>query len=51
MRSFKIPEDDGNDITRTFFNPDREGWLIKEGPVSLILHLNLLKNNNSSNKK
>lgn len=28
---FKIPEDDGNDITRTFFNPDREGWLIKEG--------------------
>lgn len=28
---FKIPEDDGNDITRTFFNPDREGWLTKEG--------------------
>lgn len=28
---FKIPEDDGNDITRTFFNPDREGWLVKEG--------------------
>uniref|UniRef100_A0A673KLP4 Cytohesin-3-like n=1 Tax=Sinocyclocheilus rhinocerous TaxID=307959 RepID=A0A673KLP4_9TELE len=22
---FKIPEDDGNDLTHTFFNPDREG--------------------------
>ena len=30
---FKIPEDDGNDITRTFFNPDREGWLTKEGKI------------------
>ncbi|XP_030638813.1 cytohesin-3 [Chanos chanos] len=28
---FKIPEDDGNDVTHTFFNPDREGWLLKEG--------------------
>ncbi|XP_076839079.1 cytohesin-1-like isoform X2 [Brachyhypopomus gauderio] len=28
---FKIPEDDGNDLTHTFFNPDREGWLMKEG--------------------
>ncbi|XP_062874480.1 cytohesin-1-like [Trichomycterus rosablanca] len=28
---FKIPEDDGNDLTPTFFNPDREGWLLKEG--------------------
>ncbi|XP_048575426.1 cytohesin-2 isoform X2 [Nematostella vectensis] len=28
---FKIPEDDGSDITHTFFNPDREGQLIKEG--------------------
>ncbi|KAG5279662.1 hypothetical protein AALO_G00080230 [Alosa alosa] len=28
---FKIPEDDGNDLTHTFFNPDREGWLLKEG--------------------
>ncbi|KAM6344674.1 cytohesin-1 isoform 3-T3 [Alca torda] len=26
---FKIPEDDGNDLTHTFFNPDREGWLLK----------------------
>lgn len=33
---FKIPEDDGNDLTHTFFNPDREGWLLKLG-----------KNNNS----
>ncbi|XP_031558600.1 cytohesin-1-like [Actinia tenebrosa] len=29
--AFKIPEDDGNDITQTFFNPDREGVLVKEG--------------------
>uniref|UniRef100_UPI00358F0540 cytohesin-1-like n=3 Tax=Myxine glutinosa TaxID=7769 RepID=UPI00358F0540 len=28
---FKIPEDDGNDLTLTFFNPDREGWLLKLG--------------------
>uniref|UniRef100_A0A8C6KX53 Cytohesin 1b n=1 Tax=Nothobranchius furzeri TaxID=105023 RepID=A0A8C6KX53_NOTFU len=26
---FKIPEDDGNDLTHTFFNPDKEGWLLK----------------------
>ncbi|XP_061770443.1 cytohesin 4b isoform X1 [Nerophis ophidion] len=28
---FKIPEDDGLDLTHTFFNPDREGWLLKLG--------------------
>ncbi|CAM9170573.1 unnamed protein product, partial [Lampetra fluviatilis] len=28
---FKIPEDDGNDLTYTFFNPDHEGWLLKLG--------------------
>nr|XP_014350586.1 PREDICTED: cytohesin-3-like [Latimeria chalumnae] len=28
---FKIPEDDGKDLTHTFFNPDREGWLMKLG--------------------
>lgn len=28
---FKIPEDDGNDLTHTFFNPEREGWLLKSG--------------------
>ncbi|PRD24997.1 UNVERIFIED_CONTAM: Cytohesin-1 [Trichonephila clavipes] len=27
---FKIPEDDGNDLMHTFFNPDREGWLWKQ---------------------
>uniref|UniRef100_A0A4W5M3M2 Cytohesin 1b n=1 Tax=Hucho hucho TaxID=62062 RepID=A0A4W5M3M2_9TELE len=32
---FKIPEDDGNDLTHTFFNPDREGWLLKLGEDSL----------------
>ncbi|MEQ2273497.1 Cytohesin-1, partial [Xenotaenia resolanae] len=31
---FKIPEDDGNDLTHTFFNPDREGWLLKLGMFS-----------------
>ncbi|XP_075374947.1 cytohesin-1 isoform X3 [Mycteria americana] len=31
---FKIPEDDGNDLTHTFFNPDREGWLLKLGWAS-----------------
>uniref|UniRef100_A0A671XYZ6 Cytohesin 3 n=1 Tax=Sparus aurata TaxID=8175 RepID=A0A671XYZ6_SPAAU len=33
---FKIPEDDGNDLTHTFFNPDREGWLLKLVALSLI---------------
>uniref|UniRef100_A0A8C4PSY1 Cytohesin 4 n=1 Tax=Equus asinus asinus TaxID=83772 RepID=A0A8C4PSY1_EQUAS len=28
---FSIPEDDGNDLTHTFFKPDREGWLLKLG--------------------
>ena len=28
---FKIPEDDGNDLTKTFFNAEREGMLTKEG--------------------
>lgn len=28
---FKIPEDDGNDLNNTFFNPDKEGWLWKQG--------------------
>ena len=29
--TFSIPEDDGNDLTHTFFKPDREGWLLKLG--------------------
>ncbi|NXU79871.1 CYH4 protein, partial [Oreotrochilus melanogaster] len=28
---FSIPEDDGNDLTHTFFNPNHEGWLLKLG--------------------
>lgn len=28
---FKIPEDDGNDLMHTFFNPIKEGWLCKQG--------------------
>lgn len=28
---FKIPVDDGNDLMHTFFNPDKEGWLWKQG--------------------
>ena len=28
---YQIPEDDGNDLMHTFFNPDREGWLWKQG--------------------
>ncbi|XP_072565118.1 cytohesin-1-like [Paramormyrops kingsleyae] len=28
---FRIPEDDGNNMMQTFFNPDREGWLLKLG--------------------
>uniref|UniRef100_A0A8W8JAC3 SEC7 domain-containing protein n=1 Tax=Magallana gigas TaxID=29159 RepID=A0A8W8JAC3_MAGGI len=30
---FKIPEDDGNDLMHTFFNPDKEGWLCKQGII------------------
>lgn len=33
---FKIPEDDGNDLTHTFFNPDREGWLLKLGTCTAV---------------
>lgn len=33
---FKIPEDDGNDLTHTFFNPDREGWLLKLGTCTRV---------------
>ncbi|XP_046709871.1 cytohesin-1b isoform X5 [Silurus meridionalis] len=33
---FKIPEDDGNDLTHTFFNPDREGWLLKLGGMYTV---------------
>jgi hypothetical protein len=32
---FKIPEDDGNDLMHTFFNPDKEGWLWKQGEFHL----------------
>ncbi|XP_052685253.1 cytohesin-1-like isoform X1 [Crassostrea angulata] len=32
---FKIPEDDGNDLMHTFFNPDKEGWLCKQGAKKL----------------
>lgn len=32
---FKIPEDDGNDLMHTFFNPDKEGWLWKQGATKL----------------
>lgn len=32
---FSIPEDDGGDLTHTFFNPDREGWLLKLGETSV----------------
>ena len=28
---FKIPEDDGQELMHTFFDPDREGWLWKQG--------------------
>lgn len=28
---FKIPEDGDNDLTATFYNPDKEGWLLKQG--------------------
>jgi len=30
---FKIPEDDGNDLMHTFFNPVKEGWLCKQGNI------------------
>lgn len=36
---FKIPEDDGNDLMHTFFNPDKEGWLWKQGNLSYAADL------------
>ncbi len=34
---FKIPEDDGNDLMHTFFNPVKEGWLMKQGEGYIFL--------------
>jgi len=36
---FKIPEDDGNDLMHTFFNPVKEGWLCKQGITLRLLAL------------
>lgn len=47
---FKIPEDDGNDLTHTFFNPDREGWLLKLGEADSF-NGNLSQLNESSIEK
>lgn len=33
---FQIPEDDGTDLVHMFFNPDREGWLWKQGSIERI---------------
>ncbi|KTG36946.1 hypothetical protein cypCar_00029569 [Cyprinus carpio] len=49
---FKIPEDDGNDLTHTFFNPDREGWLLKLGPKHLENnHQNIIAQLTKSDKE
>lgn len=37
---FKIPQDDGNDLMHTFFNPDKEGWLWKQGGRYIINQCN-----------
>ena len=34
---FEIPDDDGSDITRAFFNAEREGLLTKEGVRFLFI--------------
>jgi hypothetical protein len=39
---FKIPEDDGNDLMHTFFNPDKEGWLWKQGEFHPLQVLRLI---------
>jgi cytohesin len=33
---FKFPVDDGGDLMHTFFDPDREGWLWKQGSAGLV---------------
>lgn len=40
---FKIPQDDGNDLMHTFFNPDKEGWLWKQGGRYVNFPINNLK--------
>lgn len=40
---FKIPEDDGNDLMHTFFNPDKEGWLWKQGKAPTQSYLTLVE--------
>lgn len=41
---FKIPEDDGNDLMLTFFNPDKEGWLWKQGRIYDIVQQSFCRN-------
>ncbi|KAJ8318690.1 hypothetical protein KUTeg_003781 [Tegillarca granosa] len=45
---FKIPEDDGNDLMHTFFNPDKEGWLWKQD-LEINKYIVLVAQNLTSN--
>ncbi|MFH4975376.1 hypothetical protein AB6A40_002085 [Gnathostoma spinigerum] len=40
---FQFPSDEGNDSYNTFFNPDREGWLLKQASSQLASSRNFLK--------
>ena len=46
---FKIPDDKGNDLMITFFNPDKKAWLWKKSNGALVKkwspHWFILKNN------
>uniref|UniRef100_A0A0N5AB18 Cytohesin-1 n=1 Tax=Syphacia muris TaxID=451379 RepID=A0A0N5AB18_9BILA len=40
---FQFPNDDGSDFYNTFFNPDREGWLLKQASSQLATSRPFLK--------
>lgn len=40
---FQFPTDDGSDFYNTFFNPDREGWLLKQASSQLASSRTFLK--------
>ena len=42
LTPFETPCDDGSDLTQTFFNPEKEGYLTKEGIILFVIFTSLL---------
>ncbi len=46
---FKIPDETYDDLMYTFFSPEREGWLMKQGGRSVLYSRVLEKRDNFTN--